>query len=226
MVNRLQLEKFYDPVALLAALPVTVVVVVGFFLSYRSHAILRQNRDLVVHTYEVIGATQHVLLAAEDAETGQRGFVITGDPAFLEPYLQAIRVTVPQQLNTLQKLIQDNPHQQHRVIHLKQLFTEKFQELNNTVQARQQNGFGAARSLVANQSGKRIMDEVRRTITEIVQTEQSLLSTRTREVAQSEHRIIAVAMLTAASSTLTRFAVAFWRQRVLKEKPVIAENNS
>lgn len=217
VVKRLSLKKFYDPVALLSALPVTVVVVVGAFLSYRSHAILRQNRDLVVHTYEVMSATQRVLLAAEDAETGQRGFIITGDPAFLEPYRQATQVTVPQELKNLEHLIQDSPRQQRRVLRLEQLLAEKFHELARTVQARQQYGYEATRSLIANQSGKRIMDEIRHVIADIVWTEQTLLSTRTDEVAKSEHRIIAVGVFTALLSTLARLMVAFWRQQILRE---------
>ncbi|MDQ6663046.1 MAG: CHASE3 domain-containing protein [Acidobacteriota bacterium] len=61
-----------------SAIPLVFIVAAGGYLSYRSHAILRQDRDMVVHTYQVIGATRAALLAAEDAETGQRGFIITG----------------------------------------------------------------------------------------------------------------------------------------------------
>lgn len=52
-------------------------------LSLRSHSLLSRDRDLVVHSYQVMSATDQLLLRMEDAETAQRGFVITGDPAFL-----------------------------------------------------------------------------------------------------------------------------------------------
>ena len=56
---------------------------------------LRQNRDEVVSTHEVMRATRDLLLAAEDAETGQRGFVITGNEVFLDPYRKAVQTTLP-----------------------------------------------------------------------------------------------------------------------------------
>jgi CHASE3 domain sensor protein len=51
----------------------------GGYLSYRYNILLRENRDLVVHTYQVINAINGLLIRLEDAETGQRGYIITGD---------------------------------------------------------------------------------------------------------------------------------------------------
>jgi hypothetical protein len=109
IIKRVRLKSFYDPIAILAAIPVTVVVLAGLILSYRSHAILRQNRDLVVHTYQVMRTTRDLLLAAEDAETGQRGFLITGNEVFLAPYEQALRTTIPESLTNMDRLLPDDP---------------------------------------------------------------------------------------------------------------------
>lgn len=215
MSKRLKLAKFYDPVALVSAIPVTVIVVVGSVLSLRSHSLLRQNRDLVVHTYEVIGLTRNVLLAAEDAETGQRGFLITANSAFLEPYFHALHVTIPAELTNLERMVRDNPRQTRRIVDLRQLIDRKFQELAKTIRTRRVNGFDAARQMVKNQAGKQAMDQIRKTTSDITVTEQSLLFMRTREVGTAEKRIILIAVLTASLSTLMRFAVAFWRQRLL-----------
>jgi hypothetical protein len=55
MFNSLTLRKFHDPVAIISAIPLAVVVLVGSLLSYRSYALLQQNTNLVVHTYQVLG---------------------------------------------------------------------------------------------------------------------------------------------------------------------------
>jgi len=216
MFPRVQLRQFYDPAAILSAIPVSIVVLVGSFLSFRSHAILRQDRDLVVHTYEVISTAENVLTAMGDAETGQRGFIITGDPAFLEPYDRASRRMVPTELKQLEVLVSDNSQQLEQISKLRRLSNRKFQELAETVRARGQIGFEGARLLVANRSGKTIMDDIRRVVSDIILNERRLLSRRSVEVHAAERKIVEVAICTAVLSTLMRFAVAIWRQRLLK----------
>lgn len=68
-----------DGTGWLTALPLSVVVVIGALLSIRSHYLLRHDRELVDHSFEVIRAADQVLIGSLDAETGQRGFVITAD---------------------------------------------------------------------------------------------------------------------------------------------------
>ena len=84
-----------------------------------------------------MGATQNLLLTVENAETGQRGFVITGDPAFLEPYLRAAHTTIPQELSSLEHLGQDNEQQRQRAAHLRQLLKLDFGHLNRWLPASQ-----------------------------------------------------------------------------------------
>jgi methyl-accepting chemotaxis protein len=173
MLNSLTLRKFHDPVALISAIPITVVVLIGSVLSYRSHALLQQNTNLVVHTYQVMDETRDLLLAAEDAETGQRGFVITGDDSFLSPYLQASERTIPERLRAMETMLKGDSSQPGRVSILRQLLEEKFEELRLTIQERRSHGFEASRVMVENQSGKKIMDEIRNSISEIDQSEQT-----------------------------------------------------
>ena len=78
-----QIKSGVRGTTLTSSIPLILVVVMGAFLSLRSHAILRQDRDMVVHTYQVIGAVRQALLLVEEGESGQNGFVITGDPGFL-----------------------------------------------------------------------------------------------------------------------------------------------
>jgi CHASE3 domain sensor protein len=214
MFNSLTRRKFHDPVAIISAIPITVVVLIGSMLSYRSHALLQQNTTLVVHTYQVMDATRDLLLAAEDAETGQRGFVITGDDSFLDPYLQASERTIPERLRAMETMLRDDSSQLGRVSILRQLLEEKFDELSLTIRERRLHGFEASRVMVKNQSGKKIMDEIRNSIGEIDQAEQALLSQRTLELKKSQRRIVVVGIFTAILSIAMRLLVAVWRQRI------------
>ena len=216
MFNSLTLRKFHDPVAIISAIPITVVVLIGSILSYRSHALLQQNTNLVVRTYQVMDATRDLLLAAEDAETGQRGFVITGDDSFLSPYIRASERTIPERLSAMETMLRDDPTQLGRVRVLRQLLGEKFEELRLTIQERRLRGFEASRIMVENQSGKKIMDEVRESVSEIDQAEQTLLSQRTLQLKRSQRRIVVVGVVTAILSIAMRLLVALWRQRIPK----------
>jgi CHASE3 domain sensor protein len=216
MFNSLTLRKFHDPVAIISAIPITVVVLIGSILSYRSHALLQQNTNLVVRTYQVMDATRDLLLAAEDAETGQRGFVITGDDSFLSPYIRASERTIPERLSAMETMLRDDPAQLGRVSVLRQLLGEKFEELRRTIQERRTRGFEASRIMVENQSGKKIMDEVRESVSEIDQAEQTLLSQRTLQLKRSQRRIVVVGVVTAILSIAMRLLVALWRQRIPK----------
>jgi CHASE3 domain sensor protein len=176
---------------------------------------LRQNRDLVIHTYQTIGAANDALVAAEDAETGQRGFIIKGNEEFLDPYRTAAGHTIPARLSVLEKLVDDNPIQLNRATRLRELLRRKFEELALSIQARQSKGFDTSRSMVADQSGKRLMDQIRTLTAEMEESERELLAKRTEEVGKSERRITLGAVFTALLSIIVRLAIAVWRQRLL-----------
>src|SRR5260370_13526588 len=95
---------------MISAAPLVLVLALGGYLSYRYNMILKDNRDLVVHTYQVISAVERAFSDIQDAETGQRGFIITGDEKYLEPYERALPTT-PESLPEIRQLIVDRPVQ-------------------------------------------------------------------------------------------------------------------
>lgn len=97
----------------------------------------------------------------EDAETGQRGFIITGNEEFLSPYQAALNITVPEQMELLGSLLDDRPSQRKRVTELRELTSEKFQELSTTMAIRREQGFEAAQTVISQQAGKKGMDAIR-----------------------------------------------------------------
>jgi CHASE3 domain sensor protein len=94
--------------------------------------ILKDNRDLVVHTYQVISAVERAFSDIQDAETGQRGFIITGDQKYLDPYEHALQ-TSPESLLRIRQLIVDRPDQLGRLDNLEAALRSKMDEFQGSL---------------------------------------------------------------------------------------------
>ncbi len=203
-----RLRTGFSRTTLTSSAPLALVVVVGGFLSYRSHAVLRQDRDMVVHTYQVIGAVRQALLITEEAETAQRGFVITGDPSNLSPYEKAQNQLLPADLADLQRLLVRNREQQVRFARLRNLLREKFSDIEAVVSTRRTQSFEAARSLIESQAGRRKTDEIRALVSEMDDVEERLLNERQGHVDASEKRILILGVVTVLISFSIRLFMA------------------
>ena len=113
------------------------------------------------HSRALLQQIEQTLSSIKDAETGQRGFVITGNPEYLEVYSAAV-AALPGQLNELRGLAANDPAQRVRVATLNDLIAEKLSELKETVALRQNEGFKAALSEVETNRGKHTMDDIRK----------------------------------------------------------------
>jgi CHASE3 domain sensor protein len=119
------------------ALALAILVAIGT-VTYRSTAKLTETAEWVSHTYRVLDELEGVLSGMKDAETGQRGYILTGDEKYLEPYSGA-QVSVNQGIKSLRDLTKDNVNQQRRLDILEPLIdgTEgKFAELQETIDLR------------------------------------------------------------------------------------------
>ncbi|RMO67533.1 response regulator [Pseudomonas syringae group genomosp. 3] len=162
-------------------LPLGVGVLSAVFfillISYLLNAI-----QWVEHTDRVINNTNRSMKLSIDMETGMRGFLLTGDQHFLDPYEIAKPLLVAE-LNGLQDLVQDNPTQQDR---FRRLFTMQ-QEWNafaqDMIDLRRNNGDFQTPVLAGR--GKRITDQIRTEYEQAVEMEQQLRLTRNAEVTRS-----------------------------------------
>ena len=89
---------------------------------------LRDAEEWVVHTHQVLDTLRSLLSSATDAETGQRGFLITGRTTYLEPY-EAGKAAVRLRLSRMEELTRDNPSQQKRIEALRPMVADKLEEL-------------------------------------------------------------------------------------------------
>ena len=162
------------------AISFAVLALIGF-VAYRGISSLTSTSYEVTHTHLVIEHVTHLLLLLSDAETGQRGFVITGDEAFLEPYTEATR-SIEREVRELRELTADNPAQQKRIDRMEPLIAAKLTELRETIAMRRSGAVAEVDKRVAAGAGKRYMDDIRAVIGEMTAQEHDLLRQRAAEV--------------------------------------------
>ena len=174
---------FGRKLALGFALAALTLVAIGIS-GYRSTTHLIENEQWVTHTHEVRTKLADLISFLKDAETGQRGFVITGDEKFLEPY----RTALPEITKTfadVRNLTADNDGQQQRLMSLQPLVDAKLAETEHVIEARRNAGLEPAQKLVATGEGKLLMDQVRRLVATMDDDEAGLLKRRNAEAETS-----------------------------------------
>jgi methyl-accepting chemotaxis protein len=198
------------------ALALAILVAIGG-VSYRNTGALTDTAELVAHTHQVLESLEALLSDMQDAETGQRGYLLTGDDKYLEPF-RAAEGTSRQDIKALKDLTRDNVRQQRRLDILESLIDGKegkFAELQETIDARrdQARGFAAALQIVSTGKGKKVMDDIRKTIDEMRNEENVLLKTRSDEAQVSARNtrltitlgtLAAVLVLALAGFVITR----------------------
>jgi len=149
-------------------------------VSYRSISKLTSTSQWVTHTHQVLEHIAAVMSLLKDAETGQRGYVITGDEAYLEPY-HAGSAEVFNVVKELRQLTEDNPTQQKRIDAAERLVAGKLAELKKTVELRSSGDVEGTVKIVRGGEGKRSMDELRRILDQMEGDERGLLQQRDQE---------------------------------------------
>jgi PAS domain S-box-containing protein len=200
------------------ALAAVLLVIAGGAACDRL-AELRQANRWVEHTLTVQASLAQVLSLLSDAETGQRGFLLTGQSPYLEPY-DAARTRLPQELEQLRRLTRDNPSQQERIASLEKLSQQKLAELSATITARANRRPGEAARIVLSGEGRRMMDEIRAVVVAMHAEEGRLLTERTEVQAQhGRHATLAIisslalALVIVAAAVLTLSKVERERDR-------------
>jgi CHASE3 domain sensor protein len=99
---------------------IVVLLVLNVWFAYHNIRQMNDDERLVTHSQNVRNALENILSLTKDAETGQRGYIITGEPIYLEPYNAAI-TTINERIKLLEQLTRDNPVQQTHLAALKTL---------------------------------------------------------------------------------------------------------
>lgn len=150
----------------------------GFELinEFRSNRAVRAEID---RSYETRSQIQSVFSLLQDAETGQRGYVITGDDRFLEPYDNATR-DLDRQMQALAVLFEAHPEQARDYAQLSELARRKIDLMQVGIDARQNEGLEAGIAVVSSGEGKRVMDQVRDVVARMTAVEAEALDAYSR----------------------------------------------
>lgn len=162
--------------ALVLGVMIAILTLIGGLAWDRFDA-ARSAREWTRHTYTVLGTIKDLNLAMRDAETGQRGFLLTGDEDYLAPYRAALgRVTTLQ--GELQRMTSDNPAQQARLVALAPALQQKLDELALAIELRRTAGFDGALQIVRTNAGRTYMRQVETVLAAMTGEEQKLLAER------------------------------------------------
>ena len=193
--------------------PFVSALIVAVFGSITYASVRRENETgrLVDHTHRVIELNHEVLARMVDAETGERGFIITGDSAYLAPY-RGSAADVRQNLERLRQLTRDNPPQQARLDSVGPLIARRLDLLEARIGVRQRFGSDSARvAIMRAGGGKALMDSVRVMLAAVDAAELRLLDARDANRARRERTVVWVL----AVGTLVACAFALFLDLVL-----------
>lgn len=167
------------------------VLLVIAVVAYRSTTGLIENDRLVEHTYQVKNEFSNLLSSVEKVQTGQRGYLISGEEYFLDDYRSGLAMAKPT-LERLVKLTSDNASQQRRLSTLTDRINARLAFAAENIELRRSQGLDAAIKAFVTRHGKSLTDEIRKLIAEGQQEESALLAKRAEDANASAQTTIAI----------------------------------
>ncbi len=200
-----------------------ILITLGFF-SYLNTNSLNTAFAWEKHTQAVLLKLDDILSLSIDVETGGRGYIITGNEEFLEPYNDATK-QIEQKLKELRELMEvDSASQKKELRYLESKVKEKIDYTKMLIDLRRNEGIEAAGDRIETEKGKEIMDEVRQSIKKLKDEEKSILQVREKELSGSMSNILWLLFfgitLGAVSLGLANFAI----NREIKKRFSAEEN--
>jgi len=178
----------------IAACALIILVCIGT-LSFWSEGRNDEDREWVNHTYLVVEKLQTIRIDITQAETGQRGYMLTGQDKYLELYGAGVN-RVHQDMIELADLIADNSRERDAIRRLDPLIAARLAELGDGIEVRKRSGLLAGVEAVTRaNNGEKWMGQIAAQISEMRQTEAQLLSKRLNAAAASTRRIKVVIVL-------------------------------
>ncbi len=205
------------------ALPLALVVLAAaIVIVYRDGVLYADARREARQTEQVLSTTASLLSALKDAETGQRGYLLTGRTDYLEPYNSALSV-VRRNLEQLNAQV-TRPENRARVSRLQQLVEGKLAELQQTIDLRRTAGGEAALKIVLLGQGKALMDQIRSVCSTIDEDARSTMLTFQRATERSAQNLrwfsvgsLAVLFCILSAALLSIGRATAWRQNLIGE---------
>ncbi|MBP6671664.1 MAG: PAS domain S-box protein [Bacteroidetes bacterium] len=194
------------------ALLITVVAIASFWAFGQIEASSEARR----HTNEVLGRADGLLTSLVNAETGERGYLLTGDPQFLQPYL-SVRDSINDQLMVLSRLITIDSARVH-IMAVPRLVELKMAEMSRLIDYRRFNKVAIAAAMVKRGEGMRLMDSIRNEIASVDAVESAVLAEHEREFQANMTQLFTVIIAAGLLMLLFAFALAYLMYRETRHK--------
>ena len=194
----------------------TLLLLISLTASFYSIQKLISNSQLVNHTNQVLIEAENIISHMKDAETGQRGYLVTLDPLFLQPYTGS-REKVNASYDRLSDLVVDNPIQGKKLARVKDLYEAKFAQMARVINLVRRNKAFVRDTIERHQEmvkGKQLMDELRVVINNLKTEEDKLLQSR---VQQQQIYITYTPFLLVIAAFISMLITAFTYIRIKKD---------
>ncbi|WP_373944814.1 CHASE3 domain-containing protein [Vibrio chagasii] len=203
-------------------IPIALMLIVAFTVHENTRTIVKDN-SWVIHTQKAIARAQELLSLTVDMETAQRGYLITGDPVFLEPYHLAMDVW-PQKVQILADQVSDNPPQVERLHRIDDIHERWLKESGQKeIMQRDLVSSGEAKmqsvvSLTQQQTGKQLIDKIRSEIGDFIEVEKQLINIRAERSEQSANQTSYVLIVGTLLSVFISLFVATWSSKRINKR--------
>ena len=215
-----------------------VIVGIASACLYLSFRHLKEQQHWVDHTYTVMNEIQAVLSELKDVQSSQRGYVITGQETYLQPYTESVPL-IHETLSHLEDLLEDNPVQMKSLQALKAKTEHRISVAEDIIDTYRTQGQQPAFDLIIKGLGKVQMDEIRALVKEMTLEEQRLLRVRQEAVNQTADNtlwlgalgllacllILFVVFMIMHRETMRRAAIEHSLQKAFKQMQDISQEN-
>jgi diguanylate cyclase (GGDEF)-like protein len=209
-----KVRRFFHPALLLIAF---AVLLANSVIFYRSLDHLDEATRSVKHTLQVRQTAGDLFTALLDAETGQRGFLVTSDHRYLAPYHLAV-ATLQTKLAELRDLVSDNPDHGKRMDQLAALADEKLAEMEAVVTKHIAEGTEASRRQVQEDHGRQVMDRIRTLFQSVNMVEDRLLDQRTSVYLEEQKTAFFSLIIFVINVLLLLGAIYLFMRRELRQR--------
>jgi PAS domain S-box-containing protein len=208
------MQTTFKRFSVIAGFAVLLIVLIGNgLLTRREVGAQIANQVRLTESYRAMLELERTESLLKDAETGQRGFLYTGDPRYLTPYNQA-RTQLDAHLDELMRLTNARPHDHASIAELRSLKDAKMKEMDETIALHLAGKPDEARSVVLSDSGRQTMDSFRQTIDQVERDQAAVESVQVVEYQRSVRRTIGSIYLASLLATIGLVLLAYY---ILKE---------
>ena len=215
-------RRFFKRIAGGFGLASAILVLIGM-VSYHNTQVLINNNNRVRNTQEKINSIEELLSLMSDAETGQRGYILTKEEVYLEPYKKAL-LNINLEIQEFKNLAAGNRYQNKQIATLEPLIAAKVVELKQTIDLRQNQGFDAALRVIQTNQGKNLMDDIRRVIFEMEKEQKKQLQQHSQAAQASARKSLLTLFVAIGLTFLILVAVYYLIYREITERKLTEES--